>query len=61
MSCEFDFGINSQQVKDYRTKHEVGLVEAHKALKRQKMIEWLEKGGQAEPILLCLLKEGDLL
>lgn len=58
---EFDFGITAKQVKDYRTAHEVGLTEAHRALKRQKMIEWLEKGGTAEPILLCLLKDGELL
>lgn len=58
---QFEFGITAKQVQDYRTEHGVGLTEAHRILKRKKMIEWLEKGGTAEPILLCLLKDGEWL
>lgn len=51
------FGPTKEELKEYRTKHTVGLLEAQNALTKLKMIKHLEEGGASEPVLLQLLRD----
>jgi hypothetical protein len=51
------FNVTADEVKAYRDEHGVGLQQSKDILKKRKLIEHLEKGGTAEPVLLYLLKE----
>ena len=51
------FEVTIEEIKAYRDEKGVGLQEAKDLLKKKKLIEHLEKGGTAEPVLLYLLKE----
>jgi hypothetical protein len=51
------FKVTVEEIQKYRETNEIGIQEAKDILLKQKLINHLQQGGTAEPVLLFLLQD----